>query len=272
MRARLCRARPEPRGVSRTGHVHGWAIWTASCGLVCRALPGTPCGHRGVRRLRSRGSGRRPARPLPGRTREAVGTLAVSELKGRLDGEPTGSAAIFESVTLPIGSRPGRSRCWRQPHDLHSYCPGARVSDGAGNLGSRWRKTVRDLTEQLQSPGPNMTLDREPLLIRYDRSRPAADVMLDPDAQHRLAPAGNLSSAPEFSEIFVLLAEGNDGRHVEVFTGEHRLGVLTAADSADFRAVLAAAKSQGKPVAGTAIRDRDADGAWALHVYRPCPT
>jgi len=116
-----------------------------------------------------------------------------------------------------------------------------------------------------------MTLAREPLLVRCDRSRPAADVILDPDAQRRLTPTRNPASPPGFSEIFVLLAEaaGDDGQHIEVYIGEHRLGTLTTTDSADFRAVLAAAKSQDKPVAGEAIRDRDAGGAWALHVYRP---
>jgi len=116
-----------------------------------------------------------------------------------------------------------------------------------------------------------MTLAREPLLVRCDRSRPAADVILDPDAQRRLTPTRNPASPPDFSEIFVLLAEagGNDGQHIEVYIGEHRLGTLTTTDSADFRAVLAAGKSQDKPVAGEAIRDRDACGAWALHVYRP---
>jgi len=116
-----------------------------------------------------------------------------------------------------------------------------------------------------------MTLAREPLLVRCDRSRPAADVILDPDAQQRLTPTRNPASPPGFSEIFVLLAEaaGNDGQHIEVYIGEHRLGTLTTTDSADFRAILAAAKSQDKPVAGEAIRDRDAHGAWALHVYRP---
>ncbi len=89
------------------------------------------------------------------------------------------------------------------------------MSDWLGNLGSRWQKAVRDVKEQLQGPGPDMTL------------------------------------------------------HTEVYIGEHRLGTLTTTDSADFRAVLAAAKSQDKPVAGEAIRDRDACGAWALHVYRP---
>jgi hypothetical protein len=145
------------------------------------------------------------------------------------------------------------------------------MSDWLGNLGSRWRKAVRDVKEQPQGPGPDMTLDREPLLIRYDRSRPAADVILDPDAQQRLTPTRNPASPPGFSEIFVLLAEddGNDGQHVEVYLGEHRLGTLTTTDSADFQAILAAARSQDKPVAGQAIRDRDASGAWALHVYRP---
>jgi hypothetical protein len=148
---------------------------------------------------------------------------------------------------------------------------GGCVSDWLGNLGSRWHKAVRDVKEQLQGPGPDMTLAREPLLIRCDRSRPAADVILAPDAQQRLTPTKNPASPPDFSEIFVLLAEaeGNDGQHIEVYIGEHRLGTLTSTDSADFRAVLAAAKSQDKQVAGQAIRDRDAHGAWALHVYRP---
>ena len=147
------------------------------------------------------------------------------------------------------------------------------MNNWLGNLGSRWHKAVRDVKDQLQGPGPDMTLAREPLLVRGDRSRPAADVILDPGAQQRLAPTRNPASPPAFSEIFVLLAEaeGNDGQHIEVYIGEHRLGTLTATDSADFRDVLAAAKSQDKPVAGQAIRDRDARGAWALHVYRPEP-
>jgi hypothetical protein len=45
--------------------------------------------------------------------------------------------------------------------------------------------------------------------------------------------------------------------------------MLTVADSADFRAIIAAAKSQNKLVVAQAIRDRDTCGAWALHVYRP---
>jgi hypothetical protein len=118
-----------------------------------------------------------------------------------------------------------------------------------------------------------MILAREPLLVRRDRSRPAAHVILDPDAQQRLTPAGNPASAGSFSEIFVLLdeVEGNDGEHIGVCIGEHRLGTLTAADSAGFRAILVTARSQDKSVAGPAIRGRDASGAWTLHVYRPEP-
>jgi hypothetical protein len=118
-----------------------------------------------------------------------------------------------------------------------------------------------------------MVLDREPLLIREDRSRPPADVILDPDAQQKLAPTWN-RPPPDFGEIFVLLGEANgeDGKHVEVYLNEDRLGTLTAADSAEFLTILATARAAGKPVVGQAIRDRDAYGRWALHIYRPEPS
>jgi hypothetical protein len=91
------------------------------------------------------------------------------------------------------------------------------MNDWLGGLASRWRKAVHDVKEQFQMPGPNMTLDREPLLIRYDHSRPPADVILHPDAQPSLAPTWN-QPGPDLSEIFVLLAEadGDDGKHVEI--------------------------------------------------------
>lgn len=54
-------------------------------------------------------------------------------------------------------------------------------------------------------------------------------------------------AAPEFSEIFVLLAKGDGGKHIEIYINEHRLGTLTAADSADFLAILATA-DDGQPV------------------------
>jgi hypothetical protein len=142
-----------------------------------------------------------------------------------------------------------------------------------GGLASGGRKPYTTSKEQFQMPGPNLTLDREPLLVRSDHSRPPAEVMLDPDAQHSLAPIGD-QPAPDFSEIFVMLAEadGDDGRHVEVYINEDRLGTLTAADSAEFVTILATARADGKPVVGQAIRDRDAHGRWALHIYRPEPS
>ncbi len=147
------------------------------------------------------------------------------------------------------------------------------MNDWLGDLASRWRKAVHDIKEQFQTPGPNMTLDREPLLVRYDGSRPPADVILDPDAQHSLPPTWS-QPAPDFSEIFVLLAEadGDDGKHAEIYINEDRVGTLTAADSAEFLTILATARADGKPVVAEAIRDRDAHGRWALHIYRPEPS
>jgi len=129
---------------------------------------------------------------------------------------------------------------------------------------------VNDFKEQFQMPGPHMFLGQEPVLVGYDRSLQPADVALDPDAQQWLAPKWN-QPPPDFSEVFVLLAgtEGGGAFQVGVYINEHRLGILATGDSADFRAILAATRADGKPLVGVAIRDRDASGGWALHVYRP---
>jgi DNA-directed RNA polymerase subunit RPC12/RpoP len=118
-----------------------------------------------------------------------------------------------------------------------------------------------------------MILDRKPMLVRPDRSRPPADVISGPEAEHGLAGAGN-PPPPDISEIPVFLtgADGGDGKRVEIYVNGHRLGALTISDSADFLAILAAAEAAGQPVAGVAIRDRDASGGWALRVYRPEPS
>jgi hypothetical protein len=132
----------------------------------------------------------------------------------------------------------------------------------------RWRKVLHAIKDQFEMPGPNMALDREPMFILADRSRPAADVVLDPDAQHKVAPTWN-KPPPDFSEIFVLLVEAKSGdeAHIEISINEEHLGSLSVADSHDFLSVLATAG--GQPVVGEAIRDRNSDGGWALHVYRP---
>ena len=81
-------------------------------------------------------------------------------------------------------------------------------------------------------------------------------------------------ASARLSEVFVMLAEadGDDGKHVEIYINEDRLGTLTAADSAEFLTILATARADGKQVVGEAIRDRDAHGRWALHIYRPEPS
>ncbi len=144
------------------------------------------------------------------------------------------------------------------------------MGDWLGGLGGRWRRAVNDFKEQFQMPGPHMFLGQEPVLVGYDRSLQPADVALDPDAQQWLAPTWN-QPPPDFSEVFVLLAgtEGGGAFQVGVYINEHRLGILATGDSADFRAILAATRADGKPLVGVAIRDRDASGGWALHVYRP---
>jgi hypothetical protein len=114
-----------------------------------------------------------------------------------------------------------------------------------------------------------MTLDRDAMFVRSDRSRRAVDVILDEGAQRNLAPTWN-RPPPDFSEVFVLLGEAGDGgKHVEVYINEERIGTLTPTDSAEFLTNLAAAKADSMPVVAEAARDRDADGRWALHIYRP---
>jgi LSD1 subclass zinc finger protein len=121
----------------------------------------------------------------------------------------------------------------------------------------------------------NMILDRKPLVVRPDLSRPPADVILDPDAAERFASAWN-RTPPDASgiPIPVLLAEASsgDGKRVEIYGHNHRLGTLTTADSADFLAILGTARTDGQPVMGTAVHSRDAGGRWTLHVYRPEPS
>ena len=143
-------------------------------------------------------------------------------------------------------------------------------TSGVPLASSRWRRAVHDLKEEFQTPGPNMILDGESLEIRCDRSRLPVDVILDPAAQQLLAPTWN-RPGPDFSEIFVLLAEadGDDGKHVDIYINEDRLGTLTAADGIEFLKILAIASADGRQVVSEAIRDRDASGEWALHLYRP---
>jgi hypothetical protein len=154
--------------------------------------------------------------------------------------------------------KPATFTCDQCGSGIEAWLPGEGETPDIRCASCGWAKTV---------------LDREPLMVRPDRSRPPADVIPDPAAEQRFGPAWN-RPPPDLNEIPVLLTEAGsgDGKHVEIYTGKHRLGTLTTADSADFLAILATAGADGKPVVGTAIRDRDAGGRWGLRVHRPQPS
>jgi hypothetical protein len=163
------------------------------------------------------------------------------------------------------------------------------VSEWLGDLGAKWRqdrdrvrrlrtqgaKVARHVKDLLQDTGLNLDLGNtgEPLMIDYDRSQPGAAVVLDPGAEQRLDPHGDRQSEPpDFCEIFVLLSwDGteSDTRQVAVRAGDHRVGVLAAADSVAFEPFLEQGSQPDRPVITEAFRDRAPDDSWRLTVYQP---
>ncbi len=79
-----------------------------------------------------------------------------------------------------------------------------------------------------------------------------------------------LTHAAHFSEGSAIgqLKPVSPGKALGALARRHRRG----ADSAEFLTILATARAVGKPVAGEAIRERDAYGRWALRIYRPEPS
>jgi hypothetical protein len=112
----------------------------------------------------------------------------------------------------------------------------------------------------------NMNRIMEPLMIGWDRSRPGAAVVLDPGGDRQFEPP------PDFCEIFVLLSWAGPERdtgQVAVRAGDHRVGVLAAADSAAFESFLEQDTQPDRPVISEAFRDRAHDDSWRLTVYQP---
>ena len=164
------------------------------------------------------------------------------------------------------------------------------MSKWLGDLGAKWRQdrdrarglwthgaTVsRHIEGLFQGTGLNLDLGNtgEPLMIDWDPSRPGAAVVLDPGAQQLLDPCGDRQSEqpPDFCQIFVLLSWAGPERdtgQVAVRAGDHRVGVLAAADSAAFRSFLEQGSQLGRPVITEAFRDRAPDDSWRLTVYQP---
>jgi hypothetical protein len=193
-----------------------------------------------------------------GKSREEVRALLVAEL--RAHGLPPPPQPVMELAIdgLMIDrSATGRVRLAGR---------GMRMLAGIG------RQLSKDVHEQLQRGGPNLILEKEPILLDSDRSRPAIEVQLDPEAWTWLAPAGGLERFPDTdgSEIYVLLkAEGPSAGAgpVAVYAADHRVGVL--GPTAAYNAALDAGKQSNQPVVAEAVRRRSPDGAWHLYVYPP---
>jgi hypothetical protein len=192
-----------------------------------------------------------------GRTKEEVRDLLAAGLEARGVTPPAGPVLDYLAGQALAGGD----------------CPGelGLAAHGLSVLADMGAQIVRETRQALRSGGPHIHLDHEPLLVACDRSRAAADVFLDPDAQQWLSPEGDPSRAPEFSEIFVVLMapDGPDELLAEVQAGQHRVGTLGHADSEEFRAIFAAGETQGRAVVGEAARTRGPNGQWALQVYRP---
>jgi hypothetical protein len=144
---------------------------------------------------------------------------------------------------------------------------------GLGILADLGVKLTRDVKERFRAGGLDMDLgDAEPLFVRFDPSRAAAPVLLDADAQLWFDASTDPESRPGFSEIFVVLSwagPGHDGGQATVRAGDRRVGVLTAADSQDFRPYLDEGMQQKRPVVTEAALERTPDATWRLTVYRP---
>ena len=164
------------------------------------------------------------------------------------------------------------------------------MSEWLGDLGATWRqdrdrvqglrtqdaKLTRDVKDLFQDTGLNLDLGNsgEPLMIDCDRSQPGAAVVLDPAAEQLLDPRSDRQSEPppDFCEIFVLLSwdrPERDTRQVAVRAGDHRVGVLAAADCAAFESFLAQGSQLDRLVITEAFRDRAPNDSWRLTVYQP---
>lgn len=132
---------------------------------------------------------------------------------------------------------------------------------------------TRDIREQFRVGGLDLDLGTTgPVFIHFDPSRPGAQVVLDADAQQWIDANTDPESRLDFSEIFVVLSwagPGCDSGQVAVRAGDRRVGVLTTADSEDFRSSLDQGSQQNRPVVNQAALERTPDASWRLTVYRP---
>jgi hypothetical protein len=195
------------------------------------------------------------------KSRDEVRELLAAELRAR-DVTPPGEPGLGHLVDRVLADGDLLTQ-------LHLAGRGLGLLAGVGG------QFTRDIRDLFQGTGLNLDLgNASPLFIDCDPSKLGAQVILDLDAQQLLDPRGDRESgpSPDFSEIFVLLtwaAPGRDSGQVAVRAGDHRVGVLAAADSAAFRAFLDQGSKLDRPVVTEAFRDRAPDNSWRLTVYQP---
>jgi hypothetical protein len=140
-----------------------------------------------------------------------------------------------------------------------------------GKLGRLRKLAGRVLVEP--EPQPRRP---EPLFALPGIGEVMADVILDPDAQPRLEWLAEVSPDPGGSrQVFASVARpaggGEQGEQIVVRQRSHRIGTLSAADSAGLWGYLDEAAAQGRRVAVMALGDQDANGTWALRICLPRP-
>jgi hypothetical protein len=146
-------------------------------------------------------------------------------------------------------------------------------AQGLGALKEYGAKVVNDLKHLLPVDGLNVDLgDVDIVHIPWDTSEPGAPVVLDPDAQHWFTANTDVESRPLPSDIVVVLTwavSGPESGQVAVRAGDRRVGVLTTADSEDFRPALDDGSERNRPAVTEGRLERTSDATWRLTVYRP---
>jgi hypothetical protein len=141
-----------------------------------------------------------------------------------------------------------------------------------GNRQGRFGRLREIAARVLVEPEPQPRRP-DPLFALPGRAEVLANVILDPDAQPRLEWLATANRDPGgSSQIFPSAARPADGgEQIEVRLRSHRIGTLSAADSAGFWGYLDEAGAQGRRVAVMGLGNQDPSGAWTLRIYLPPP-
>lgn len=183
-------------------------------------------------------------------------------LEARLDGlgvNPPVSSAVLDGIVDSIIADEGAGD------------RGRRVLRGmADDVGKALRvfNAIRDPASQ---HGLSMVLDKEPVMVRFDRSLPLLQVRLNPGIQEWLSEVAEPEISPGPKGIFVLLdgGEPESSGPVSVVAGTRHIGTLDTSGSELFRGILASGREQDRPVAAQATQELDSSGLWQVRVYRP---